>query len=136
MHAGRHAHIVDVELLLEIGMNALDVFDLEVALPERRGIDAIAEERAVADPLADPPHRLERKAQAVLIRSAPAVAAVVVERRQELPGQVAVGDVKLDAVETGGDGAPRRVLVALQDVLDLVFLKLLRRRPAGNFARR
>jgi hypothetical protein len=39
---------------------------------------------------------------------------VVVERRQELPGQVAVGDVKLDAVETGGDGAPRRVLVALQ----------------------
>ena len=47
-----------------------------------------------------------------------------------------MGDVELDAVETGGDGAPRRILVALQDVLDLVFLELLRRRPAGNFSRR
>ncbi len=125
--------IVDVDLPLEIGMDALDVFDLEVALPERGGIDAIAEKRPVADALADPPHCLDRKAQAVLVRPAPAVAAMVVERREELPGQVAVGDVKLDAVEARGDGAPSRILVALQDVFDLVFLELLWCRPAGNF---
>src|ERR1700751_4131570 len=106
VNAGRHAHIVDVELLLEIGVDALDVLDLEIALPEGGRVDAIANERPVADALANSSHRLKRKPQPVLVRAAPAVGALVVEGREELPGQIAVSDVKFDAVEASGDRPP------------------------------
>lgn len=47
-----------------------------------------------------------------------------------------MGNVKFDAVEAGGDRAPGGILVALQNVLDLVLFEFFGRRAAGNFAGR
>ena len=136
VNAGGYAHIVDIELSLEIRVDAFDVLDFEIALPERGRIDAISEERPIADPFANPSHRFDREPQTILVRSAPAVLTVIVERREELPGQVAVRDVKFDAVQPGGNGALGGILVALQNVFDLVLFQLLGRRTTWNFTGR
>lgn len=34
MDPGRHTHIIDVSLLLEIEVNAFDVLDFEIAFPK------------------------------------------------------------------------------------------------------
>jgi len=54
--------------------------------PERGGVDAIPDERLVADRRADAPHALEWEAQAALGITSPAVVAMVVERAEELGG--------------------------------------------------
>ena len=99
-------------------------------------MNSIAEKRPIADALTDPAHRLDRKPQSVLVRSAPAVGTLVVERREELPRQIAVGDMKLDAVETGRNGAAGGILVALQNIFNLMLFEFFGGRTAGNFARR
>ncbi len=136
VNAGGYAHIVDIGLSLEIRVDAFDVLDFEIALPERGRIDAVSEERPIANPFANPSHCFDREPQAILIRSAPAVRTVIVEGREELPGKVAVRDVKFDAVQPGGNGALGGILVTLQNVFDLVLFQLLGRRTARNFASR
>src|SRR5271156_2997625 len=128
MDAGRHAHIVNVGLLLEIEVNALDVLDFQIAFPERRRVYAIAKDGAVADSPANTAQALDRKPQPVLVRSAPPVVPLIVERRQKLPRQIAVAEVQLDAVDPRRDRPPASFRKALQHVFDLVLLNLLRRR--------
>ena len=115
-------------------MDLLDVLDLEIPFPERGRVDPIAENWPIPDPSADALHGLDREAQAVLVRSAPTILALIVERREELPRQVAVRQVKLDAVDAGRDRTRGGALEALEDMLDLVLLELLRNRPAGVLA--
>src|SRR6185312_263976 len=105
-------------------MDALDVLDLQIAIPERSRVDAVADEWPIPDALANAPHRLKRKPQPVFVAAAPPLGALVVERREKLPGQIAVGDVEFDAVEAGGYRAPGGVLKALQNVFDLVLFEL------------
>ena len=83
--AGGEVDEVDVALALEVADDPLDVLELEVARPERGRVDPVAHEGLVADRRADPCHRLDREPQPVLVRPAPAVGAVVVQRREELP---------------------------------------------------
>ena len=136
MNPGRHTHIVDIGLLLEIEVNALNVLDFQIAFPERRRVDAIAEDGAGADSPANALQAFERKPQPVLVRSAPTVVALIVERRQKLPRQIAVAEVQFDAVQARGDRAPAGFRKALQHVFDLVLLDLLRRRSARHFTYR
>ena len=136
MDAGREVDEVDVALALEVADDPLDVLELEVARPERRRVDPVAHERLVADRGADPRHRLDRETEPVLVRAAPAVGAVVVQRREELPRQVAVRHVELDAVDARRHGAPCRRLVPAEDLLDLVLLELLRHRRVRVLAGR
>ena len=136
MDARRQVDVVEIDRALEVGDDALDVLELEIAGPERGGVDAVAEERVVSDRVAHALHRLDREAQAVLVGAAPAVAAVVVERREELPGQVAVRHVVLDAVQAGRHGTARGVGVGDEDLLDLVLLELLRHRRVRVLAGR
>ena len=93
MDPGRYAHVIDVGLLLEIEMDSLHIIDLEISLPERRRVDAISKDCTIPDPLTDTSQALNRKPQPVLVRSAPAVIAVIVKWRKELPGQIAVREV-------------------------------------------
>src|SRR5262249_23013985 len=81
MDARGHADIVDVDLTLERRDDLLDLVDLEIAGPKRRRVDAIAEERLRSDRPPDGADRLNREAQAILERAAPAIGAFVVERR-------------------------------------------------------
>src|SRR5688500_10147051 len=101
-------------------MDLFDVLDLEIPFPERGRVDPIAENRPIPDPSADALHGIDREAQAVLIGSAPTVLAMIVERREELPRQIAVRQVKLDAVNAGRNRARGGALEALEDMLDLV----------------
>ena len=93
MHARRDADVIDVGLLFEIEMDALYVFDFEVAFPKRSGIDAIAENGATADFSPDTSQAFDRKPQAIFIRAAPAISSLVIERRKELPRQITMGEM-------------------------------------------
>ena len=53
VHAGGEVHVVEVDRALEVGDDPLDVLELEIARPERGRVDAVAEERVVADRRAD-----------------------------------------------------------------------------------
>ena len=116
----RDVHVVDVRLLLEVGDDALDLVELEVAGPERGRVDPVADERLVADRLPDSPERLDRKPQAVLVRATLAVAAPVVERRDELPRQVPVAHVQLHSVEARLDRPRCCRGERVEDLLDLL----------------
>ena len=120
--------------LLDVGDNAAHVVDFEIARPERGRVDAVADELVVAGGGAHPLQCLEGEAQAVLLGAAPAVGALVVERRDELPGQVAVAQMKLDPVEPRRERADRGAAEGLQQFLDLVLVQLLGRGCAGELA--
>ena len=66
----------------------------------------------------------------------PPVGALVVERRQELPREVAVAQVKLDAVETRRHRAPGGRGVGVDEIDDLLLGHRLRRRPARELSER
>ena len=70
---------------------------------------------------------LQPEARAVLERAAVLVGAPVVERREELHGQVAVRPVDVDDVEAGLAGPPGRGRPVLLDAADVVALHRLRR---------
>ena len=53
MNPGGHTDIVDVGCLFEVRMDALDILDFEVAFPKGGRIDAVTEERPIADAFAD-----------------------------------------------------------------------------------
>ena len=110
--------------------------DFEIARPEGGRVDAVADEPVVAGGSAHALQRLEGEAQAIFERAAPAVGTLVVERRDELPGQVAVAQVQLDPVEPGREGADSGAPEGLQQLLDLILVQLLGRGRAGELAER
>ncbi len=60
--------------------------------------EPVDQDEVGADPLTDPAHDLDGEADAVLVRAAPAVLAVVGRRGDELVDQIALGAHDLDAV--------------------------------------
>ena len=134
MHAGRDVDVVDVRPPLDLGDDVAHLVDFQIARPERGRVDAVADEPVVAGGSPHPLQCLEGEAQAVLLRAAPAVGPLVVERRDELPGQVAVAQMKLDPVEPRRERADRGAAKGLQQLLDLVLIQLLGRGRAGEFA--
>ena len=100
-------------------------------------VDAVRAQRGDGNPCRDGAlavHRLAREleelhpeARPVLERAAVLVGAPVVERREELHGQVAVGAVDVDDVEPGLAGPPGRGRPVLLDAADVVALHRLRR---------
>src|SRR5690606_31117506 len=73
---------------------------------------------------------LDRKPDTVLERAAPAVAAPVGQRRDELVQQIAMGRMQFDEVEAGALGAMRRADEVTDQRLDLVLAKRAWRMPA------
>ena len=48
MHAGRNVDVIDIRALFDIGHDLPHIFDLEIAWPERRRINAISDEFVIA----------------------------------------------------------------------------------------
>ena len=134
--AGGDAHVVEIDLALQVADDLLHLIELEVARPEGGGVDPVAHEGLPADRAADRVHRLDREPQPSFMGAAPPIGALVVERRQELPREVAVAQVELDAVEARGHGAPGGGRVGVDELEDLLFGHRLRGRAAGKLAER
>ena len=136
MDAGGDAHVVEVDQPLEVADDLLHLVDLEVPRPEGGGVDPVPHERLPANRAADGVHRLDRKREPRFMGAAPPVGALVVERRQELPGEVAVAQVKLDAVEARCHRAAGGRGVGVDELEDLLLGHRLRRRPARELSER
>ena len=97
-----------------------------------RFLDSCGHDYAVADL---GPHRLQhlqRQPAAIGERTAVAVAAPVAEPRQELAEQVAVGQVDLQPVESGGDQAAGRAAVGVREFGDVAAIHGVRHDLAGR----
>ena len=134
VNAGGNADVVEVDLALEVADDLLHLVDLEIARPEGGGVDPVSHERVPADRVADGAHRLDREPEPPFVRAAPPVGALVVERGEELPRQVAVAEVELDPVEARGHRAPGGGGVGVDELEDLLFAHRLGGRPARELA--
>ena len=129
---GGHVHVVDPPVGLEHLGYPDRVLDVECARNEVGQTDPDADNPVVAGTRTHLLDHLACEAEAVLERPAVLVVALVVERRQELMEEVAVGDVHLRAVEAAlacelGGAAP-----PLDHLADVLVLHRLRRLPVGR----
>ena len=107
MYSRRHADVVDIGLFFEIEMHPLYIFDFKVAFPKGGRIDAVSENRAIPNFGANASQALDGKSQSVFIRPAPTIVSPIIERREELPGQIPVCQVQFDPIQPGADRSSR-----------------------------
>src|SRR5262249_44136769 len=105
------------------------VLFLEAAALEVGGVELHADGKARADLRPHGAHDLEEEAHATRGISAPAVVAMVRERREELAHEITMRSVDLDAREARGLRNARGRREAADELLDLVFAERSRRLP-------
>lgn len=97
-----------------------DLFRRRAALDQVQHRQAIDDDEVGADAFARAAHDLERQADAVLVRAAPFVVALVGACGDELVDQIALGPHDLDAVIAGGLGQGGAVDEIGDGLLDLL----------------
>ncbi len=118
--------VVDEAGLLDLLRRLGVVLDVQAALEHVAADHADADDELGPHSVADLLQHLHAETHAVLERAAVLIRPVVLEGRQELVDQIAVGEMDLDAVETGLLGPLGGVRELVLDGVDLMGLELLR----------
>ena len=126
-HRGADRHVPEVDKVVGEAYELEPLVQVDAVRAERRDRDPRSDGELASDACSDHLQELEPEARPVLERAAVLVRAPVVERREELHGQVAVRAVDVDDVEPGLARPSRRRGPVGLHAPDVVALHRLRR---------